>query len=53
MSTQDVAAARAYAEQATATAAKLQPGAGDSIQASALTSIAHRLAAPADVRNGS
>jgi hypothetical protein len=36
-------AARAYAEQATAVAAKLKPGTYEAVQALALTSIAHSL----------
>ncbi len=39
-----LAAARAYAEQAAAVAAKLKPGTYDAVQALALTSIAHSLA---------
>jgi len=53
MSTEDAAAARTYAAQATAAAAKLKPGTWDSVQALALTSIAHSLAALAEARNGS
>lgn len=48
MTTQDFDAtlqtARAYADQATAVAAKLKPGTYDAVQALALTSIAHSLA---------
>ena len=40
---QDLQAARAYAEQAASTAAKLKPGTYDSVAALALTSIAHSL----------
>lgn len=47
MSTEDVAAARTFAEQAAATAAKLKPGTWESVQALALTSIAHSLVARA------
>ena len=53
MSTHDVAAAKTYAEQATATAAKLKPGTWDAVQALALTSIAHSMAALAEARDGS
>ena len=53
MSTRDVAAARAYAEQAAAIATKLKPGTWDAAQALALTSIAHSLAALADPGEGS
>ena len=42
-------AARAYAEQATAVAAKLKPGTYEAVQALALTSIAHSLAVIAGV----
>ena len=45
VSTHDVTAASTYAEQAAATAAKLKPGTWDAVQALALTSIAHSLAA--------
>ncbi|WP_432572623.1 hypothetical protein [Kineococcus sp. SYSU DK005] len=53
MSTHDAAAARTHAEQAAATAAKLKPGTWEAVQALALTSIAHSLAALADARDGS
>lgn len=45
MTTTDrVDAARAYADQAAAVAAKLKPGSYEAVQALALTSIAHSLA---------
>ena len=53
MSTHDAAAARTYAEQAAATASKLKPGTWEAVQAFALTSIAHSLAAMADARDSS
>jgi hypothetical protein len=48
MTAQDAATARAHADQAAATAAKLKPGTWDAVQALALTSIAYSLAALAD-----
>ncbi|MCM0678053.1 hypothetical protein NCC78_25740 [Micromonospora phytophila] len=51
MTARDAAAAKAYAEQAAATAAKLKPGTWDAVQALALTSIAHSLAALANQRD--
>ena len=53
VSTHDAAAARTYAEQAAATASKLKPGTWEAVQALALTSIAHSLAAMADARDSS
>ena len=53
MSTHDVTAAKTYAQQAAATAANLKPGTWDAVQALALTSIAHSLAALADAQDGS
>jgi len=51
MTADDAAAARAHAEQAAATAAKLKPGTWDAVQALALTSIAYSLASLADQRD--
>jgi len=52
MSTTDqtaaLAAARAFADQASAVAGKLKPGTFEAVQALALTSIAHSLAVIAD-----
>lgn len=48
MTTHDATVARAYAEQAAAAAAKLKPGNYEAVQALALVSIAHSLAALAD-----
>ncbi|WP_432504586.1 hypothetical protein [Kineococcus arenarius] len=45
MSDQNLAAAKSYAEHAAATAANLKPGTWEAVQALALTSIAHSLAA--------
>ena len=42
-------AARAYAEKAASLAASLEPGGHDAVQALALTSIAHSLAAMASL----
>jgi hypothetical protein len=50
MPNEDLLTARTYAEQAAATAAKLQPGTYEAVQALALVSIAHSLAVLADVQ---
>ena len=48
MPTDDATTARSYAEQAATTAAKLKPGTYEAVQALALVSIAHSLAALVD-----